>query len=260
MRLNWFVVLLSLTFASYGQATSVDWAKLKKLSETIQSSVTKADLDELVRATVEILTITPTKTNYYSIGYSTGEENVIFLNHANALTGDTMRIPLNPFRRIQTDCIYVPSMLKGMVVLYNGRDTTRSLCELNKVYLANPSGYKPLFSRSDKVVTTTSITHNSDHQTILDAENYAKEYPHYPYALDPHGFSKDHVRGRSITFVAGYFLEEKDTNMHKFVPKLIEELSYAAGRIISETILDEWDACVKCEGKPKEYLKTHFLA
>lgn len=250
--------LLLLTAIIFGaDATSkVDWAKLDRLSRLIQSAVAKRDLDVLVTASVETLTLTPTETNYYSMGYSYGEENVLFFNHANVLTGHSFKIPLNPFRKIQPDCIYVPNTIRGMVVLYDGAETKRSLCDVSKIYRANPTGYKPLVSRSNDAITTTKIVHSSDHQSILEAEMYVRDSPRYPYVLDPHGYTPAHVRGHTVTLLGGYFQQDKDTEMNKFVPKYVAELYHDGDDVLMDVMTDEWDHCVKCKGDPRKFAET----
>lgn len=238
----------------------VDWFKLQKLSSQIQSAAQVQDLEVLVSSAVEILTLTPTDTQYYSVGYSRGEENVLYFNHANALTGQTLRIPLNPFRKIQKDCIYLPNTIKGMVMLYDGSDSKKDLCDVSSIYRANPTGYKPMFSRNGFVRTVTGIKHSADHQSILEAESYAKEYPRYPYALDPHGFVRTHLKEKTVMFLAGYFHVDENTELTKFVPKLMAELSYEGNKVGVEFLVDDWSKCSQCKGDPKEFIKVNFLA
>lgn len=260
--MKWFSVVIAIMVAIQGISAVVelDWPELSKLSSLIQSAVMKKDLAILVDSTVQVLTLTPTDSAYYSIGYSYGEENVLFLNHANALTGNTLKIQLNPFRKIQEDCIYIPNSYKGMLVLYDGHESKRSLCDVSKIYRANPTGYKPLVSRSNDAITTNEIVHTSDHQTILEAEQYVRDKPRYPYVLDPHGYTREHVRGHSVTFVAGYYHYNQDTKMTKFVPKFTAEVFHDGENVVMDVLSDQWSNCVKCKGDPKKFAASFLLS
>lgn len=258
MRLSMKVVLAFVLFASTCAEVEKtkggpDWDHLERIARMVQSATAKKDSLVLSEALVEMLNGIPSSTGHYSLGVSIGETNAFYLNYAQHLTGATLSVPLNPFRRVQPECLYAPHFLEGPVVFYLGKDAASyRMCDIRDVYWANPVGFRPIAS-SRKVLEAVGENYKRkegakpmNEELALAAENAG-----YAYAIDPYSFEPEKLGTRKAAFVAGYAVE-KD-GFRSIVVKYQIDFYLSRGVRKAEVVLDEWDSCTQCEGNPRKF-------
>lgn len=186
------------------------------------------------------------KTDYYFFGLSLGEDNSFFFNHAHSLTGNTVRIPMNPFRKIQVECVYVTNATRGLTVFYDGTDSVRDLCAINNIWAVNPSGYRPVMSAARRLQLAGGLIYKERAMKFSDQTKIASDYALYSFALNPFGLRREDIQKEVVSFVAGYFDEVEKSGMKTFEIRFLAEIFKGKTGLEYRIVTDQWANCVKC--------------
>jgi hypothetical protein len=235
---------------------TVDWVKITALAHAIQSKVAKEDIEDLGTSVIKMLNLIPSNTKYYSAGFSFGDENVLYYNYAEHLTGKSWKLKLDWHRMHEPDCVYVEKGITGPTVFFTGEALIINTCEKVPKYFAGPVGLTPIVGRMGRVVLRKS---GASKISALEPPDFFKnlweKYPDSPVALDPASVDFDKMtEGLEIRFVGGY-LAKDETGKRIFKVKFDAVLRKSGDVRLARVLRDEWRSCTRCQGvTPQQYI------
>lgn len=161
-----FIVLAVCVVGIFGykEDTKIDFEIMKKQVAKMQSALDKECAEEFSAALEGAANSMPDDVVFYGMGISVGKRVDFTLVRTPVLYGTKYVIPLNPARRVDSDCVYVDNRYSGSVVIVTEEPAEIKTCspsDFRKKTTSLP--FHPIYADRDVIRTSSLFSPTATH-------------------------------------------------------------------------------------------------
>lgn len=149
------LVVLALAALLHNADAHIDFKSMKELSSKLSDAAERESEDEFAVIVEKIANNMPEDTVFYGAGVSLGKRADLVLVRTQSLYGSQLSLPINPARRIDTDCVYIDPQYSGNVILVTEEPADIKTCEHSSfTYSTTYLPFQPIFAPANTIHTS----------------------------------------------------------------------------------------------------------